>query len=402
MRNSLSRLPLDGLKVIDAASLFAGPVIATLMADFGADVVKVEHPRGDGQRHMVWQKNGTSLWWSFVGRNKRCVTLDLHKQQGQALLKELATQADILIENFRPGTMEAWGLGYEDLKAVNPRLIMVRVTAFGQTGPYSQRPGFGTLAESISGFAYITGQPDGPPTLPPFGLADGVAACFGTFAAMFAVYERDVHGSNQGQYIDLSIYEPLFWILGPQALVYDQLGVIQERVGNRAPFTSPRNAYCARDGQWFGLSASAQSIAERVMRIIGREDLLSEPWFADQTGRIQHQDELDEAIGGWIGAHDSQEVIAEFEKHEGAIAPIYSIADIFMDPHYQARETITSVEDPKLGTAKVQNAIPRMSRTPGKVRHLGPDLGAHNHEVFVEQLGHTEDELDRWRSEGVI
>ncbi|MGH2461853.1 MAG: CaiB/BaiF CoA transferase family protein [Chloroflexota bacterium] len=394
--------PLDGLKVLDVATLFAGPVIATLMADFGADVIKVEHPRGDALRGFGWQKDGLSLWWALISRNKRCVTLDLNQPRGQTLLKELAADADVLIENFRPGTMERWGLGYEELKAVNPRLIMVRVTGFGQDGPYRDRPGFGTLAEAMSGFAEINGYPDGPPTLPTLALADVVCALFGTFASMFALYHRDAKGTGQGQMIDLSIYEPFFWILGPQALVYDQLGIVQGRTGNRAPFAAPRNAYRARDGRWLALSASAQSIAERVMRLVGRADVAAEPWFRNHTGRVKHADELDEIIGGWIGERSSEEVLRTFEEFQAAIAPIYSIADIMLDPQYRARETITTHVDPRLGPVKIQNVIPRLSETPGRLRHLGPDLGAHNREIYVDKLGYSEYEIEAWRKAGIV
>ena len=394
--------PLAGLRVIDVSTLFAGPLIATFLADFGADVIKVEHPRGDALRTLGWSKDGVSLWWLVVNRNKRCVTLDLSKLAGQELLKQLARDADLLVENFRPGTLERWGLGYDDLHAINPRLVMVRTTGFGQTGPMRSRPGFGTLAEAMSGFAHINGQPDGPPTLPPFALADSVAALHGAAAAMFALYHRDAGGAGEGQCIDLSIYEPLFSILGPQATVYDQLGIAQRRTGNRAPFTAPRNAYQARDGTWLGLSASSQSVAERVMRLVGRADLVDEPWFKDHAGRLDHQDELDQAIGDWIGERTADEVLDRFAEHEAAIAPVYSIAEIFEDPQYRARETITDVEHERLGPVKIQNVVPRLSRTPGTIRHLGPELGAHNEEIFVGELGRRREDLDAWRREGVV
>ena len=289
--------PLAGLKVIDAAVLFAGPVIGTLLADFGADVIKVEHPKGDALRTLGWQKDGVSLWWAFVSRNKRLVSIDFGEPEGAALLKELVKDADVLIESFRPGTFERWGLGPDVLHAINPGLVMVRCSGYGQTGPYSPRPGFGTVAESISGYAHINGQPDGPPTLPPFALGDGVASMFGTFATMFALWHRNVnHGP--GQVIDLAIYEPLFWLLGPQALVYDQLGYVQNRTGSSTDWTAPRNAYQTSDGKWLGMSASSQSIAERVMKLVGHAEVVQEPWFADHAGRVEHQDLLNEYIGG--------------------------------------------------------------------------------------------------------
>jgi formyl-CoA transferase len=401
-QEALTPGPLKGLRVLDAASLFAGPVIATLLGDFGADVIKIEHPRGDGQRYMGWQKEGNCLWWTFLGRNKRSVTLDFHKETGQKVLKELVQNADVLIENFRPGTFESWGLGYEDLAAINPHLVMVRVTGFGQTGPYRTRPGFGTLAEAMSGFAHINGHPDGPPTLPPFALGDAVAGLFGTSATMFALHYRDRQPDRPGQYIDLSIYEPLFWILGPQASVYDQLGVIQGRTGNRAPFTSPRNAYKSKDDKWIALSGSTQSTAERVMKMVGAEYIITEDWFRNHEGRLAHQDLLDDLIGKWVAERTAKEVIETADDAEVAMFPVYTIADIFTDPQYLARETITSVDDPRLGPVRLQNVVPKLSRTPGSIRHLGPGLGEHNRDIFLGELGHSEEELLQWSKEGVI
>jgi crotonobetainyl-CoA:carnitine CoA-transferase CaiB-like acyl-CoA transferase len=395
-------LPLEGLKVVDAATLFAGPVIATIMGDYGADVIKVEHPGGDNLRSLGWRKDGVSLWWALIGRNKRSVTLNLSHPRGQELARRILADADVFIEGFRPGTLERWNLGPEALHELNPGLVVVRTSGFGQTGPYSGLPGFGTLAESVSGYAYINGWPDGPPTLPPFALADGVAALTGTFAAMFALWWREHGGGGRGQVIDLAIYEPLFWILGPQALLYDQLGIVQERTGNAAPFTAPRNAYQAKDGRWLGLSASAQSIAERVMKIVGREDLVAEPWFSDHTGRLEHAGELDAIIQDWIGRHTTEEVLAAFAEHEAAIAPVNSIADIFHDPQFAARGTITTVEHPALGAIRMQNVIPSLMGTPGRIRHPGPELGEHNEEVYVRQLGLTEAELAELQEQGIV
>jgi formyl-CoA transferase len=402
MSEETSPLPLRDLRVLDCATLFAGPVIASLLGDFGADVVKVEHPRGDALRSMGWQKNGVSLWWALVARNKRCVTLKLSEPRGQELLKRLVADTDVFIENFRPGTLERWNLGPDDLLELNPKLVIVRTTGFGQTGPYRNLPGFGTLAESISGFAHINGWPDKPPALPPLALGDGIAALTGCSAVMIALWWREHGGEGRGQVIDLSIYEPLFSVLGPQALLYDQLGIVQGRTGNRAPFAAPRNAYLTKDGRWLGLSASAQSIAERVMRIVGRPELIDEPWFADHMGRIEHIDELDEIIQSWIGERTMDEVIRAFADGEAAIAPIYSIEDIVEDPQYRARETLVRVPHPKLGSVLMQNVIPRLSETPGRIRHPGPELGEHNHEVYVSELGLSQVELDELRHEGVV
>lgn len=272
--------PLHGVTVLDCATLFAGPLAATILGDYGADVVKVEHPvRPDPSRTHGPSKDGEGLWWKMLGRNKHTVTLDLSRSAGAALLLRLAAQADVLIENFRPGTLEKWGLGPADLHRANPRLVVARVTGFGQYGPYARRPGFGTLAESMSGFAALTGEPGGPPTLPPFGLADGVAALVAASAVQTALYHRDVHG-GPGQVVDLAIIEPLLTLLGPQPTAYDQLGTVPPRTGNRSVNNAPRNIYPTRDGSWVAVSTSAQSVAERVMKLVGHPEVTDEPWFA--------------------------------------------------------------------------------------------------------------------------
>ena len=395
-----SQQALHDLKVVDCATLLAGPLIATLLADYGADVVKVEHPKGDALRGFGWVKDGVSLWWLFVNRNKACVSLDLGRPEGAELLKELVADADVLVENFRPGTMERWGLGWDALSAVNPRLVMVRVTGFGQTGPYAGRPGYGTLAESMSGFAHLNGYPDGPPTLPPLALADGVAACVGAFATLAALRQRDATGA--GQVVDQAIYEPLFWLFGTQALAYDQLGIVPGRTGNRTPMTVPRNSFQAADGRWFGLSGASQSVAERVVRLVGRDDLVAQDWFADHTGRLAHQDEVEDAIAGWVAKRPGDEVIAAFEAVGAAIAPMYTIADIFADPQYAAREAIPAVEHETLGPVRVPGLVSRLVETPGAVRHLGRSPGADNEAVFAGRLGHSAAELASWRGEAVI
>ncbi|HEY4826542.1 MAG TPA: CoA transferase, partial [Solirubrobacteraceae bacterium] len=312
---------LDGVRVVDCGVLFAGPLTATMLADFGADVIKVEHPKGDPLRNLGWQKDGVSLWWTYLNRNKRYVSLNLSKPQGASLLTELVRDADVLVESFRPGRMEAWGLGYEQLRSVNPGLIMVRTTGFGQTGPYKDRPGFGTVAEAMSGYAYTHGFPDGPPSLPSFALGDGVSGLYGAIAALAALRHREAGGS--GQFVDVSLLEPLFAFLGPQALAYDQLGLVPERSGNATSWTSPRNAYRTRDRKWVALSASSQSVAERLITLVGRPDLIAEGWFADHEGRAAHAAELDEIIGDWIARHTLTEVMASFEEAQAAIGPVY-------------------------------------------------------------------------------
>jgi crotonobetainyl-CoA:carnitine CoA-transferase CaiB-like acyl-CoA transferase len=393
------RQALAGIKVIDLATLFAGPLAATLLGDFGAEVLKIEHPRGDPSRSHGYSKDGVGLWWKVLGRNKRAITLYLGSEEGQEIFRRFAADADVLIENFRPGTLERWGLGYEELSRANPGLVMARVTGFGQFGPYAKRPGFGTLAESMSGFAHITGQPDGPPTLPPFGLADGIAALATAFAVMTALRARDATG--RGQVVDLAIIEPILTVLGPQPTVYDQLGIVQQRSGNRSINNAPRNTYRTRDGKWVAISTSAQSIAERVMKLVGRPEFIDEPWFQKGSERAKHADELDEAVGSWISERGQEEVIAAFEKAGAAVAPIYDIADIMNDAQYRALESITTVADPELGEIKMQNVLFRLSETPGRIRHAGPRLGEHNTEVYGE-LGIGKEELKELAKKGVV
>lgn len=390
---------LEGIKVIDAANLFAGPLAATILGDFGAEVIKVEHPRGDPSRTHGYAKDGVGLWWKMLGRNKRCVTLNLGKQEGQEIFKKLSGDADVVIESFRPGTFERWNLGYEELKENNPGLVFARVTGFGQTGPYRNRPGFGTLAESMSGFAHVTGQPDGPPTLPPFGLADGIAALATACAVLTALRARDATGS--GQVVDLAIFEPIFTVLGPQPMVYDQLGIVQKRSGNRSVNNAPRNAYETKDGHWVAISTSAQNIAERVMRLVDRPEFIEEPWFQKGSERAKHADELDGAVGAWISSRTRDEVVEAFDEAGAAVAPIYSIEDIVEDPQYKALETITSVEDPELGPIKMQNVLFRLSGTPGGIRWSGPRLGEHNREVYAG-LGIDEERLKELAEAGVV
>ena len=394
--------PLKGLRVIDAATVIAGPTIGMLMGDFGADVIKVEHPRGDVLRETGQKKDGIGLWFKMANRNKRCVTLNFSHAKGQALFKELVKTADVLIENFRTGTMEKWGLGWEDLKKINPRLVMVRVTGFGQTGPYKNRPGFGTIAEAFSGFASITGVPDGPPTLPNFGLADGVAAAYGTFAAMFALYHRDAQGSGEGQYIDLSIYEPLFQVMGPQPMEYDQLGVVQQRWGNRSKNNAPRNTYQSMDGHWVAISTNSPAIVTRVLTLCGGPEVAADPRFQTPQDRVKHIDEIDGIVAGWIKQHDLKTVLDEFEKAEAAIGPAYTIDQIYQDPQYQARNDIIEIEDEDLGKLRMTNAFPFMSETPAEVRHPGQRKGQSNEEILCGELGVSKEELAKLKEEGVI
>jgi formyl-CoA transferase len=392
--------PLAGLTVIDTATLFAGPLAATVLGDLGADVIKLEHPQlADPARVHGESKDGIGLWWKMLSRNKRTITLNLGRPAGKDVFLRLAADADVVIENFRPGTFERWGLGYPELAARNPRLVLAHVSGFGRTGPLSSRAGFGTLAEAMSGFAAITGQPDGPPTLPPFGLADGVSALVLAIGILAALRSREASG--RGQELDVALIEPLLTLLGPQPTVYDQLGVVQQRTGNRTTSTAPRNTYRSRDGVWLAVSASTLTVAQRLLRLVGRADLTEEPWFESGYERARHGDLLDEVVGGWIGERDAEQVIAAFEEVEAAVAPVLDIAGITSHPQYQALESLVTVEDEDLGPILMQNLMVRLSGTPGSIRWTGRALGEDNDEV-LGAAGVGPEELERLREEGVV
>ena len=393
--------PLQGVRVLDLATIYAGPFAAMLLGDYGAEVIKVEHPKGDPMRGHGHSKDGVGLWWKMVSRNKRAVTLDLSKPQGQELLLGLAERSDVIVENFRPGVMERWNLGYERLRAGHPGLVMLRTTGFGQFGPYSSRPAFGTLAESLTGFAHLTGQPDGPPTLPPFGLADGIAGLAGAVAVMMALYHRDARG-RQGQVIDLAIVEPILMVLGAQPIVYDQLGIVLQRMGNRSGNNAPRNTYRTRDGKWVAISTSADTVAQRTMRLVGHPEVIEEPWFRTGAERAEHADELDEMVGGWIAQRDLDEVLRAFEKASAAIAPIYDTREIMADPQFKALGTFIEVADDELGNMRMQNVAFRMSDTPGEVKFPGRRLGQDNRQVYSELLDLDDARLNELSMAGVI
>jgi crotonobetainyl-CoA:carnitine CoA-transferase CaiB-like acyl-CoA transferase len=397
--------PLDGLRVIDCSGMIAGGFATTQLADFGADVITVEHPEGtDPLREWPPYDEGVSLWWKSIGRNKRCVTLDLSTAEGSALLLDLVADADVLFENFRPGTMEKWGLGPEELWAENDELVVVRQSGYGQTGPKSDEPGFGTVAEGISNWAHVNGFPDSKPLLPPISLADLTAANFAVQGVMFALFERDIGrdgGSGEGQVIDMSLYEPLFRLFLSEVEAYDRLGEVRERVGNHHENAAPRNVYETADG-YMTLSASAQSIFENVMDAIDRPDLVDDPRFADNERRVENADELDEYIEAWTRKRTTDEAIAAMEAADAVVGPVYDMSDIFADEQYRARGDIVEVEDEDLGTLKTAAPVPRFSRTPGAVDHAGPRHGQHNDEVFLGELDLPEAAYDRLRDDGVI
>ncbi|HET9077558.1 MAG TPA: CoA transferase, partial [Acidimicrobiales bacterium] len=384
---SQSPQALSGLRVIDASSILAGPLCCQILGDYGADVVKIEHPvYGDNLRGHGKQHQGVPLWWKEVARNKRTIGLDLGDPAGAEVFLRLAASADVVVENFRPGTLERWGIGPEKLHEVNPGLILLRLTGFGQTGPYASRAGFGTLAEAMSGFAHMTGESDGPPTLPAFGLADSICGIAGVAAVLTALRHREVQGGD-GQVIDLSILEPIMTAVGPAPSVYHHTGDIQTRHGNRSTNNAPRNTYRTRDGSWVAISTSAQQIAERVMRLVGHPEVIDEPWFASGAGRFTHVDELDDYVGSWIAERDRDEVMEAFTGANAAIAPVYDARDIVEDPHIRQTGMLTEVPDEDLGSVLMHNVMWRMSDTPGRIRFSGRKPGADTDEVLTGELG---------------
>jgi crotonobetainyl-CoA:carnitine CoA-transferase CaiB-like acyl-CoA transferase len=391
-----ARPALADVRVIELAQFIAGPFIGMQLADYGADVVKVERPgAGDGIRTWGNRKQGVGLYHKVLNRNKRTLCADLKSPLGVEIVRRLARGADVLIESFRPGTLEKWGLGYDVLSEANPGLVLVRVSGFGQSGPHRGRPGFGSLAEAMTGFAYTNGYPDRPPLLPGFALADTTTGLAGAFLTLAALEARKGNG-GLGQVVDLPIYEPLLALLGPHVIEYDQLGVVQERSGSRLPLVSPRGTFETRDGKWIAISAGAPSVFAGLCRALELPGLVSDPRFADNQTRREHEDELEEALRAAFRRFDQAELLRRFEAHDAAAAPIFSVADLVADPHVRARENIVGVADEELGCElRMQGVTGRLSMTAGKVRRAGPRLGAHSRAILIDELGFTEAELER-------
>ncbi len=395
-------LPLEGLRVVDAATLAAGPMAATLLGEFGADVIKVEQPgTGDPMRTWGERKDGIGLFWKSISRNKRCVTLDLRQGAGQDLFHDLLDVTDVLIVGNRPSALERWGLDYDSVHARHPRLVMVHITGYGRGGPHHDRPGYGTLAEAMSGFAQVVGEPDGPPTLPPFMLADGVAAQAATWATMMALYHRDLHG-GEGQLIDINLIEPLARLIETSTLTFDQLGIIPGRVGNMLPASAPRNAYRTADDKYLAISSASPSIAVRVFRTIGRPDLAEDPEYVDPVRRAPHGPEVDALVASWVRERSLDDAMACFLAAEVAAAPVYDASQLLVDEHLTARGTFVAVDDPDLGPMRVQGPVVQMSETPGRVDHLGPALGHDNDAVYRGLLGLSPERLTALREQAVI
>jgi crotonobetainyl-CoA:carnitine CoA-transferase CaiB-like acyl-CoA transferase len=390
--------PLDGVRVLDLSRVVAGNMVSLLLADFGAEVIKIEPPEGDALRD--WLVNGVATNWKVYARNKKSVCLNLRRPEAKEILLRLVETAQVFIENFRPGTLEKMALGPDFLLARNPRLVIVRVTGWGQSGPYRHKPGFGTLAEGMSGFAALNGFADREPVLPPMQLADCTAGTYGAFAALIALRRAEASG-GRGQVIDLSLLEPLFSFMGPQAASYKASGRLRSRTGSRSTTAAPRNAYRTRDGKWVCLSASTQTMAERVFRAIDRSDLIDNPRYRTNAERVKNAAELDAIIGEFIGRMTLAENLEFFDRHEVTVGPIYDIAQIIEDPHVKAREMIVELPDEELGAVPMHCVVPRLSETPGAIRMPAPGLGEHNEEV-LSQLGLTPEDLARLAAEDVI
>ena len=402
--NAVPPVALHGLKVVECATVIAGPLCGRLLSDFGAEVIHVEPPgKGDPLRQFGFHVDGVNPWWKYYSRNKKLVTLDIGKPQGREVLLKLLADADIFVENFRPGRLEAWGIHYEDLEKINPRLVMIRLTGYGQTGPYAKQPGFGTIMEAQSGFAHMTGETDGPPTLPQFALADSFAGMYAVAAAMFAIYNRDIVGTGKGQVIDVSILESLYSMLGPNSTVYQLTGEAPGRMGNRTPTSAPRNTYRTSDGRWLAIAGATPTTAARLLMLVGGQALVDDPRFNTNSGRLKNVVKLDALIGGWIGRHTLAEVTGILRAADVPFGPVNTIADIMADPHAQAREMVIEQLDDNGRTLKMEGVFPKMSATPGRVQHPGrSQLGADNVEIFVRRLGMNSADVETLKAAGII
>jgi crotonobetainyl-CoA:carnitine CoA-transferase CaiB-like acyl-CoA transferase len=394
--------PLAGLRVIDLATFLAAPFCGTLLADFGAEVVKIEDPeRGDSLRALGQRWQGEGTWWLQEGRNKETITCNLRDERGQELVRRLCADADIVLENFRPGTMERWHLGYEELAAANPNLVMVRVSAFGQDGPLRERPGFGRIAQAFGGITYLSGFPDRPPVVPgSAAVADYTAGLFAAFGAMVA--SRAAEQSGRGQVVDVSLFESVFRMLDTLAIDYAQAGIVRERAGVTAPHAAPHSHYECGDGTWIAIACTNSRMFERLTRAIGQPGLAEDPRFATGPDRVAHRDELDVPVTDFCRSMPREKVLAQLEEHEVPCGPIYSIADAFADDQYNARQTIVTYDDPELGELTMSGVQPKLSDTPGRIRHAGRTLGHDNDEVYGRLLGLDAQTIADYREAGVI
>ncbi len=392
--------PLEKFRVLELGTMVAGPFCGRMLADFGAEVIKVEMPAGDPVRGMGKRVDGKSLYASSIFRNKRMISIDLRTEKGRDLVRDLVGKVDVLIENFRPGTMERWGLGYDALARLNPRLVMVRISGFGQTGPYSMRAGYGIIGESMSGLRHITGDPDRPPTRVAVSLTDYITGLHAAYGAVMALLKRQETG--KGQCVDAALFESAFNFMEPYVPAYEKLGFIAGRTGSRLPDNTPNNLYTARDGRHIHIAAVSEPTWQRLMKAIGREDALADPRFATLTSRSQHEDAIDAIIGDWTARHDLEEIDAILQEAGVPASRIFTMADVFSDPHYAAREMLVDVPDADLGTVRLANVVPKLSDTPGRIDHAGGQVGVDTRTVLAEIAGLTDAEISALAAEGVI
>jgi succinyl-CoA---D-citramalate CoA-transferase len=392
--------PLQGIKVLELGTLIAGPFCARLLAEFGAEVIKIEPPEG-GDPLRKWRKlhRGTSLWWYAQARNKKSLTLDLKRSEAQEIVRKLAAVTDIVVENFRPGALEKWGLGWDTLSALNPRLIMVRFSGFGQTGPYRDRAGFGAIAESLGGLRYVTGYPDRPPARVGVSIGDSIAALHGVIGALMALHHRNVNG-GRGQYVDVALYEAVFNMMESVLPEYAMYGFVRERSGASLPGIVPSNTYVTRDRKYVVIGANADSIFKRMMKAIGRADLAADPTLAHNDGRVARTQEIEQVIGDWVAQHDLGEVLRVLEDADVPSAKIYDAADIAADPHYAARDMIRQFPLKDGEPVTLPGIVPKLSETPGATRWVGPELGEHTAEI-LDALGYSADEQGEFKRRGV-
>lgn len=395
--------PLEGLRVLDIATIVAAPFAATLLADYGADVLKIEMPgQGDGVRFFPPFKDGKPLWWKALNRNKKFATLDLRKPEGLALFKQLLPQFDVLIENFRPGTLDRWGLSKEVLWAIQPRLVILRATAFGQDGPYRNRPGFARIFEAMGGLTYITGEADGEPMHPGYPIGDSIGGLFGAVGVLAALWKRARDPAAPGEEIDLALTEAVFRLLDVLPIEFDQLGVTRGRIGNANGYSAPAAVYRTKDDRWVTLAGSTNALFAANCRAIGRPDLIDDPRFADNTKRVHHAGELNAVFSTWCGNRSLDEVLAAFAREQGTLAPIYSIDQIASDPQATAREMIARVPDRDFGSVAMANVVPKFSADPTRLRHSAGEVGQDNDDIYRSSLGLSELEIERLRQEKVI
>jgi formyl-CoA transferase len=401
-RDKMDSQALQGVKVLELGSLIAGPFAGRLFGDFGAEVIKVEPPKvGDPLRKWRMLKNGTSLWWYVQSRNKKCITLNLRTKEGSEIIKKLAKEVDVIIENFKPGTLEKWGIGYEDLKKINPKIIMVRISGYGQYGPYSSKPGFGSIGEAMGGIRYLSGYPDLPPVRTGISIGDSIAAVYAVMSAMMALYHRDING-GEGQYIDVALYEAIFSLMESMVPEYDKFNFIRERSGNTLPGIAPSNIYLCKDGKYIAIGANGDSIFKRLCEAMSRDDLAKNEEFESNDGRAANMKYLDEQIEAWTKTLDIDEALKILDEYQIPAGKIYNVEDMFNDAHFRAREMIETVKIDDEESLKVPGIVPKFSKTPGKIKWAGLSLGANNKEIYQDMLGFSEEELKIFEEKGII